>query len=73
MTRCCGRRRGARSKRDTTLTAVVEQALRSYLGGSGRRRPAFRLDLLIKKGRPVQGVNLDDRDALHDLMDGRGR
>lgn len=29
----------------------------------------YRLELLIKRGTPVEGVDLDDRDKLYDLME----
>ena len=53
-----------------TLTRLIERALRDYLqadpGDSVRH---FRAELLTKRGRPVTGVNLDDRDALYERMD----
>ena len=53
-----------------SLTRLIERALRDYLqAGTGNHRPAFRADLLTKRGRPVAGVNLDDRDALYERMD----
>lgn len=54
-----------------TLTRLIERALRSYLRPRQRPEPAFRLRLLTKKGRRLPGVNLDDRDALYELMEGR--
>lgn len=53
-----------------TLREVVEAALRAYLGGGGKARP-YQLRWRAEKGRLLPGVNLDDRDALFDLMDGR--
>ena len=32
----------------------------------------YRLELLTTEGRPTPGVNFDDRDALHEWMEGRG-
>lgn len=53
-----------------TLTRLIERALRDYLqAGAGNPGHAFRVDLLTKRGRPVAGVNLDDRDALYERMD----
>lgn len=53
-----------------TLTRLIERALRDYLqAGTGSRGHTFRADLLTKRGRPVAGVNLDDRDALYERMD----
>ncbi len=53
-----------------TLTRLIERALRDYLQAD-RRDPVrlFRAELLTKRGRPVAGVNLDDRDALYERMD----
>jgi len=53
------------------LREVIEAALRQYLS-AGRRRARFRLSWAVEDGRLQPGVNLDDRDALFDLMDGRG-
>jgi hypothetical protein len=56
----------------TTLTAVIEQALRELLAPRAATGKPFRLRLLTKRGRPVPGVNLADRDALYERMEGRG-
>jgi hypothetical protein len=54
----------------TSLKAIVERALRSHL--SRRRAPSgYRLQWRPERGRLQTGVQLDDRDALFDLMDGR--
>ena len=54
----------------TTLRRVVEAALRSYL--SGRSRPKkYTLRWRTERGRLRPGVDLDDREALFDVMDGR--
>ncbi len=55
----------------TTLRAVVEAALRHFLGRP-RRRSSYSLSWPTDRGRLRPGVRLDDRDALFDLMDGRG-
>jgi hypothetical protein len=52
-----------------TLGALVERLLRSALAPT--RRPKFKLRWKTERGRIQPGVNLDDRDALWDLMDGR--
>jgi hypothetical protein len=52
------------------LRDVVEDALRRYLAGP-TRRGAYRLRWSSERGRLQPGVNLDDRDALFDLMGGR--
>ncbi|MFQ5738920.1 MAG: type II toxin-antitoxin system VapB family antitoxin [Acidobacteriota bacterium] len=54
-----------------TLTGLIEKALRGYLAPPPQRRSRFKLDLLTKKGRPVPGVNWDDRDSLYERMEGR--
>jgi hypothetical protein len=55
----------------TTLKEIIERALRLHLQGAPRKRP-FTLKWKVVKGRVRPGVRLDDRDALFDLMDGRG-
>ena len=52
------------------LRDVVEDALRRHLAGWSKRR-GYRLRWATEHGRLQPGVNLDDRDALFDLMDGR--
>ena len=52
------------------LRDVVETALRHYLLARPGRG-TYRLSWRAEKGRLQAGVNLDDRDALFDLMDGR--
>ena len=52
-----------------TLTSLIEKALRAYLQPKVAR--GFRLELLVKEGRPVPGVNWDDRDSLYERMGGR--
>jgi len=54
----------------TTLRDVVEAALRRYLAGRPKRG-RYRLRWTPERGRLLPGVNLDDRDALFNLMDGR--
>jgi hypothetical protein len=56
----------------TTLTSVIEEALRQYFARPRPKDKPFRLRLLIKRGRPVAGVNIADRDALYERMEGRG-
>ena len=53
------------------LREVVEAALRGYLASRSPRKK-FRLRWgPATKGRIQPGVNLDDRQSLWDLMDGR--
>ena len=61
------------SEEGETLTRLIERALRDYLqAGAGKSEQPFRVHLLTKRGRPVAGVNLDDRDALYERMDASG-
>ena len=55
-----------------TLTRVVEEALRERVARPRREGRPFRLRLLTKKGRRIPGVNLADRDALYERLEGRG-
>ena len=55
-----------------TLTRLIERALRRYLQDRRQPRAPYRLELLTTEGRPTPGVNFDDRDALHEWMEGRG-
>jgi hypothetical protein len=60
------------AEQGTTLTRVIEDALRQTLTRSGRAAgEGFRLRLVTKRGRPRPGVDLDDRDALYERMEGR--
>ena len=60
----------ARAAQDgETLTRLVERALRDYLEAPRAPNRPFRVELLTKQGRPVAGVNLDDRDMLYERMD----
>ena len=52
------------------LRDVVEAALQSYLSRR-TKRAGYKLRWRTDRGRLLPGVNLDDRDALFDLMDGR--
>jgi hypothetical protein len=52
------------------LRQVIEAALRTYLSGRPAR-PGYRMEWRTEKGRILPGVDLDDRETLFDLMDGR--
>ena len=58
------------AERRTTLTALVEEALRAHLAERrGKRRPPVRLPTF--KGDGLQeGLNLDELGAIYDRMDG---
>jgi hypothetical protein len=64
--------KGRATDQGTTLTAIIEEALRQYLTPSAPAGKPFRLKILTKNGRRVPGVNLADRDALYEKMEGRG-
>ena len=53
------------------LTRLIERALRDYLPAARRPARPFRAQLLTQRGRPVAGVNLDDRYMLYERMDAR--
>lgn len=57
------------AERGTTLTQVVEEALRAAVHPPARR-VEFRLDLPTVKGDRPPDVDIADRTALTDLMDG---
>ncbi len=52
------------------MRRIIEAALRVYLEPP-RSRKTYRLQWRTEKGRLQPGVNLEDRDALFDLMEGR--
>ncbi len=54
-----------------SLTAVIEDALRLHVDGLTRRATPFRLNLPFDQGELQAGVQIDDRDALYERMDGR--
>ncbi len=56
----------------TTLTRLIEQALREYLTPSSRPARAYRFEPLVKSGRILPGVDVADRDTLYERMEGRG-
>ena len=66
-------RRQAVEKR-TTLTRVIEEALRHYLMPASpkeRKTTNFRSQWVVVEGGAAPHVDIADRDRLYDLMDGR--
>lgn len=60
------------AERGTTLTRFIEEALREHLRRDEERTSAsFRLRLVTVEGGPRPEVDLDDRDALYEAMEGR--
>ncbi len=56
--------------RGTSLREVVETALRLHLG-KAKGAAGYTLRWQTESGRLQPGVDLTDRDALFDIMDGR--
>ena len=65
------RARRAATARGTTLTVVVEDALRAALAEPVAARQRFELRFPTVKGSGAR-VDPADRAALYDLLDGRG-
>jgi len=58
------------AERGVTLTSLIEDALRATLAP----RPAppdFRLRLPVVRGRREPAIDVSDRDALYDVLEGR--
>ena len=85
LTQACGGRQACRQLRATGhLTSIctkttfdvndrlTERASRQYLARPVSTARPFRAGLVITGGQPVAGVNVDDREALYERMDGRG-
>jgi hypothetical protein len=58
------------AEQGTSLRHVIEDALRLYLR-RGQAEGEYHLTWRTERGRLLPGVRLDDRDALHDLMEDR--
>ena len=56
--------------RGTSLRQVVDAALRQHLG-KAKSATSYALRWATESGKLQPGVDLTDRDALFDLMDGR--
>ncbi len=52
-----------------TLTRLVEDALRERLAIAQHSRDRFRMQLKTIKGDQPPNVDIDNRDALYDVMD----
>ncbi|MFQ5889629.1 MAG: type II toxin-antitoxin system VapB family antitoxin [Gemmatimonadota bacterium] len=64
------KRRAAQTGR--TITSIIETALRELLRREEDTRHPYRLDWTVVEGGTQRGVDLTDRDALIDRMEGRG-
>ncbi|OGT81953.1 MAG: hypothetical protein A3H91_13990 [Gammaproteobacteria bacterium RIFCSPLOWO2_02_FULL_61_13] len=60
------------AERGTTITKVIEQALRDSLARGKNTRAGYKLRWQTTRGKLLPGVDLTDRDSLLDRMDGRG-
>ena len=56
---------------DRTLTSMVETALRQLMASEQEIHKQYRFKAKPVKGKLLPGADVDDRDALYDLMDGR--
>ena len=54
-----------------TLSALIEAALREFLARVHRKRRGYSLQWVVVEGGAQPGVDLTDRDALLDRMEGR--
>lgn len=54
-----------------SLKEIVERSLRGFLSGKTGAPKRYALKLKTVRGRLMPGVDLNDRNALFDLMDGR--
>ncbi|HEV8241434.1 MAG TPA: ribbon-helix-helix protein, CopG family [Thermoanaerobaculia bacterium] len=63
------KRRAADSGR--TMTQELEDVLREGLRSRAPEGKPFRLRLPVFKGKLLPGVDLNDRDSLYDIMEGR--
>ncbi len=54
-----------------TITEVIEEAIRESLYPNRKEAKRFRLRWVTVKGRLRPGVDLTDRDALYERMEGR--
>lgn len=58
------------AERGITLTQVVEDALRAALAPAAQKKP-YRLRMFTVKGKGPLPVDVADRNALYDWMEGR--
>lgn len=59
------------AERGTTLTRIVEEALAAVLSPPVSSAPAYKFRWKTERGRYVGGIDLADRDALYEAMEGR--
>jgi predicted transcriptional regulator len=59
------------AERHTTLTRIVEEALAAALAPRAAGASVYRFRWETDHGRYVGGIDLADRDALYEVMEGR--
>jgi len=59
------------ARNGTTVTAIVDRALREHVNQDKAVKADYRLKMPTVGGKLRPGVDLADRDRLHDIMDGR--
>ena len=64
-----GQARDLAARDGITLTRLVEDALRERLAIAQHSRDRFRMQLKTIKGDQPPNVDIDNRDALYDVMD----
>lgn len=69
--RLLARAKALAARNGTTLTALVEEALRARLNAKPTDATAFRLALPTVKGTGAPQVDVADRSALQDVLDDR--
>jgi hypothetical protein len=52
---------------------MVEAGLREVLRAETAPRTRYRMKWTVADGGPLPGVDVSDRDALYERMEGRGR
>ena len=57
------------AEQGSTLTRLLEEALREYLGPRPSASRGYKLKILTRKSGVRSGVDLSDRDALYSRME----
>jgi hypothetical protein len=53
------------------LSRAIRDLVRAGLEKEGSARPGYRFDWKTRRGRLMPGVDVNDRDRLYDVMEGR--
>ncbi len=54
---------------ETTLTKIIEEALRNYLNPQPHRRISVKREWVVVHGERPPDVDISDRDRLYDVME----